>query len=143
MSYQSFKEHCPYQSQSTCLQKFIFPNLKKWVTKVILDCILGIIQVHFLFKGTTIRLIPFVGILEMIGLYFFSDQTISNTYYIGAINMIHIVVLTIFILIYFLVQSILFCLRSKKKYFFFFMLIVLVLALLFYVFVLNESCDYW
>jgi len=72
-NYQTFKEYCTFESQSECLQKFILPKIKVWLPKIVVDCIFGLLQVHFLFAGTTYRVIPLVGVVEILFLYVLSD----------------------------------------------------------------------
>lgn len=62
-NYQSFKEHCPYNSQSECLQNFILPKVKVWLPQIIVDCVFCLLQIHLLLRGSTYRLVPLLGVL--------------------------------------------------------------------------------
>ena len=140
---QSFKEECPYYGHEECLQKFILPHSKTWIIKIGMNSIFGFLQFHFLVEGDTYRIIPFVGILEMVYLYFFSDQTISDTIYIGAINFIHIIIISLFLVVYSISRFFLYSFRANRKIFCLKAIIFIIAWLFFYVIIMEESCDYW
>jgi hypothetical protein len=114
-----------------------------WIIKQIIDSILGIFQLHLLIDGTTFRIIPLLGMIEMAYLYVFSDQSITFNYYIGAFNFVHVVFFLIFMLFYMILMAFAFCFRRKRKVFYVAITVFLITALYFYYGVVIKSCDYW
>jgi hypothetical protein len=84
-----------------------------------------------------------LGVLEILVLYVFSDQTISPNYYIGAINFVQLSLLAILLMFYLFLASLIFCAYKNKFVFYLFMCLVIVAAILLYIFVVINSCQNW
>ena len=117
--------------------------MRDWLIKIIVNCFFAVIQVHFLVHRVTNRFISIGGVLQIMYLYFLSDQTISPTYYIGAINFIHITFLSLLLTIYFLVIGLVYLYKKNKYIVLIIFGLFLISAVLVYVLVLADSCDYW
>ena len=76
-------------------------------------------------------------------LLIFSDPTISRFYYIGAINLAHVIMYAFFLIVYSILMTFVFCFRKKKILFYATNGLILIASLLFYVFVIRQSCGYW
>jgi hypothetical protein len=113
------------------------------MTLIILNCLCELLQLYFLIKRKGHLVVNLTGVLQIFYLYIYSEQTITVTNYIGAINAIHIIVIVVILLC--ILIALLFKKLASNNTLIFCLVIFAIGSILtfYYYYKVKNSCDYW
>ena len=100
LAYNQLREECPLFTEAECIH-FVLAKLPTWVAILAFNCLCALLQLFLFWSRRGHRSVTAFGVAQIVYLYLWGEQTISTTKYIGAANLLHLVVIAVALVVFF------------------------------------------